>query len=73
MPVYEIESLLDLLKDKKSPWYEVIEWTKDGDCIRQAYVKNQDKIKLNQIHNYFTSLRLNDLRVCLKIVNSIKF
>ncbi len=59
----EIEALLDLLKDKKSPWYEVIDWTRDGDKIRQKFVRDQNQIDLNQIEKYFTSLRLNDFQI----------
>ncbi len=50
-----------MLKDKKSPWYEVIDWTKDGEDIRKNFIKK--KINLEFIQNYFTNLRLNDLKV----------
>ena len=61
--LYEIEELLSLLKDKKSPWYEVIEWTKNGDYIRETYIKNKAKINITEIEKYFETLRLNDLQV----------
>ena len=61
--LYEIEELLSLLKDKKSPWYEVIEWTRNGDYIRETYIKNKAKINITEIEKYFETLRLNDLQV----------
>lgn len=63
--LYEIEELLNLLKEKKSPWYEVIEWTKNGDYIRETYIKNKAKINIIEIEKYFETLRLIDLQVTL--------
>ena len=59
----ETEELLDLIKDKKSPWFEIIEWTNDGDFIRQTYINEQSKIQKYNIEEFFTSLRLPDFQV----------
>ncbi len=59
----ETETLLDLLRDKKSPWYEVINWSRDGANLRHTYVRDQARIDLAHIEKYFTSLRLNDLQI----------
>lgn len=68
----EVEELLDLIKDKKSPWFEMIEWTNDGDHIRQTYIKQQSKFQKYEIENFFTSLRLTDLQVSFSF-DYIKF
>lgn len=64
-PMYEIERLLHLIRDKKSPWHETVglQWTRNGETIRENFIKDSDKIDLSNIEKYFTSLRLNELEV----------
>jgi hypothetical protein len=61
--MYEIEQLLELIRDKKSPWHETVNWTRNGDMIRESYIKDSNSIDLDFIEKYFTSLRFNDLQV----------
>lgn len=68
---YHKEELLDILGDKKSPWYQLTEWSPNGDSIRNNYVKNSDQIDLKQIEQYFTSLKFNEKNVSF-IFNSIR-
>ena len=67
-PMYEIERLLDLIRDKKSPWHDAAEWTHNGDSIREAFIKDSNQIDLNFIEKYFTSLRFNDLQVVVFLI-----
>ncbi len=55
----EKEQLIELIKYKKSPWYEIIDWTKDGDFIRETKIKDNN-FKFELIYRYFKSLKLND-------------
>ena len=67
--VFDHEELIDLLRDKKSPWYELIDWTTDAGSIRETNVvfndkkKNRAGVDLACIENYFSCLRFNDKRV----------
>ena len=65
-PDAEIEELLDLIVDKKSPWFETIDWSANGDSIRQTFIKDISRLNLNSIEQCFTSLRLNDKNVITK-------
>ncbi len=58
----EKEQLIELIKYKKSPWYEIVDWTKDGDLIRETKIKDE-YFKYDQIFKYFTCLKLNDKNV----------
>ena len=61
--MYEIERLLELIRDKRSPWHETAEWTRNADSIRETYIRDSDQIDLNFVEKYFSSLRFNDLQV----------
>ena len=65
--MYEIEQLLELIRDNKSPWHETVNWTRNGDSIRESYIKDSDSIDIDFIEKYFTSLRFNDLQVYKKL------
>lgn len=64
-PMYEIERLLDLIRDKKSPWHELAEWTRDADSIRESYIRDSNQFNLDFVEKYFSSLRFNDLEVLI--------
>ncbi|CAF0887509.1 unnamed protein product [Brachionus calyciflorus] len=59
----EIVEMIDLIKDKKSPWFESYDWSKDCDLIRERFIKDRNSININKIEQYFTNLRLNSLDI----------
>ncbi len=65
----EIDERVDFMRDKKSPWFEVTEWTSDGEHIRHQRLRDNFTLPdikasvCNEIEQSFTSLRLNDQNV----------
>lgn len=59
--------MIDLIKDKKSPWHETYIWSKDCDSIREKYIKDRSSIDINNIERYFSNLRLNGLNVSFRL------
>ena len=62
-PDEEIEELIDLIRDKKSPFFETIDWSRNGESIRETYIKDAHKLNLKSIEKCFSSIRLNDKNV----------
>ena len=62
-PDEEIEELIDLIKEKKSPFFETIEWSKNGESIRETFIRDSHKLNLKSIEKCFASIRLNDKNI----------
>lgn len=63
--IYRKEDLLDLIKDKNSPWYINYDWSNEANKIRELYISEINSINLNDIEQYFKTLRLIDRNVSL--------
>ena len=59
------EELLDLVKDKNSPWYINYDWSSEANKIRELYISEINSINLDNIEKYFKTLRLIDKNVTL--------
>ena len=47
----DVDELIDLMRDKKSPWFELNEWTGDGDAVRHKRLRdNTTTQRLPNIH-----------------------
>lgn len=55
--------LLDLIKDKKSPWYTNYAWSNEANKIRELYINDPKAINVDNIEQYFNTLRLIDKNV----------
>ena len=64
------EDLLDLIKDKNSPWYINYNWSNEANKIRELYISEIGAINLNNIEQYFKTLRLIDKNVNMSSVAS---
>ena len=40
---------VDLIKDKKSLWFELIDWTNNGESIREKFMTDKSNMNLNLI------------------------
>jgi hypothetical protein len=57
--INEKENLLDLIKDKHSPWYAKYDWSDEANLIREAYISGK-RINLSNIEEQFKTLRFVD-------------
>ncbi len=55
--------MIDLIKEKKSPFFETIDWSKNGESIRETYIRDPHKLNLKSIERCFLSIRLNDKNI----------
>jgi hypothetical protein len=57
------ETLLELLIDKKSPWFEINEWSDEADTARLWQHQHTKPIRMDKIEKHFKSLRFVNEKV----------